>query len=618
MLRPARKAIVMASFAVISLASVGQAKAQRRTTDLYTKQEVQIPMRDGARLFTSIYIPKDTSTAYPLLICRTPYAVGPYGKDFRGVPGPNGAFVDEKFIFVFQDVRGRYMSEGEFVDVRPQQKKNSGKQDVDESTDTWDTIDWLVKNVPNNNGRAGLYGISYPGFYAAAGMVRSHPALKASSPQAPIADWFLGDDWHHHGAFFLFDAFNFYQSFGQERPKPTTSYPPGFAGYGNQSAYDFLLQLGALRNADEKYFKGRLKFWNELMEHDTYDPWWKARRLDDKLFGVNCAVLTVGGWYDAEDLNGPLAIHKSLQKLAPDQKTTLVMGPWSHGGWMGSSGKSLGDQEFGSTTSLTFQNDIYLPWFKSHLKGDGSIDMPKAVVFRTGVNQWERLPAWPPKELKKQSIYLNGNHTLTWEPAKVGDDVGRESYFSDPSKPVPYTETVTQNRGVTYVTEDQTFASKRPDVLTFTGDPLGKAVTLAGPIDVDLWVSTTGTDADFVVKVIDVTPSENGKPSRQLLIRGDVMRAKFRRSYEKPEPFTPGKIERVRFDLMDLFHTFQPGHKIMVQIQSSWFPLVDRNPQTFTSIGKASDSEFQKATINVYWSKAHPSRLEVGVWETDK
>ncbi len=586
----------------------------------YTKLEQMIPMRDGVKLFTAIYMPKDRSRTYPILITRTPYSVSPYGAEqYRPSLGPSLFMQNEKYIFVYQDVRGKFMSEGEWVEVRPYKPAKSGPTDIDESTDSFDTIEWLLKNVPNNSGRVGMWGISYPGFYTSMGAIDAHPALKAASPQAPIADWFIGDDFHHNGALFLPHAFNFFATLGKRRPKPTTEFPPRFA-HGTPDGYRFFLELGPLRNANLKYLKGEVGFWNDLMEHPNYDAFWQARNIRPHLRNIKPAVMTVGGWFDAEDLFGALETYKTIERTNPGARNTLVMGPWFHGGWARSDGDALGDINFGSKTSLVYQETIELPFFNCLLKDkcDGA-QIPEAMVFETGSNTWRRYDSWPPKNVETRDLYLNANGKLSFTEDK--SVAGFDEYVSDPAHPVPFINGVDPGMTREYMVEDQRFASRRPDVLVYKTDILDRDVILAGPIKATLFVSTTGTDSDFIVKLIDVFPDSTADPDPnpkgvrmggyQMLVRGEPMRARFRNSYSMPEAMTPGKITKIEFTLPDVNHAFLRGHRIMIQIQSSWFPLVDRNPQKFVDINRAAESDFQKATQRVYRSGANRSRITV-------
>lgn len=517
----------------------------------YTKFEYRIPMRDGVKLFTAVYVPNDTSKKYPFLMARTPYSVGPYGADrYADVLGPSAGYAKEGFIFVYQDVRGRYMSEGEFVNMRPHVAKKRGPKDVDESTDTWDTLEWLVANVPGNNGRAGQWGISYPGFYTSAGVIDSHPALKAVSPQAPIADWFW-DDMHRHGAFILPLAFNFFSSFGQPRPEPTTEDAERY-DHETPDGYKFFFELGPLSNVDEKHFKGEIAFWTEMSQHPNYDAFWQARNILPHLKNVKAAVMTVGGWFDSEDLYGPLKTYRAIEKQNPGIFNVLVMGPWIHGGWRRTDGDELGDAHFGFKTSKLYQEEVELPFFEHFLKGTEKPDLPEAFVFETGTNRWRRFDAWPPKETVSKSLYLQAGGGLAFSPPAGAAEGAADAYVSDPAKPVPYTMEITANWGKKFMTEDQRFAAWRPDVLVYQSEPLVEDLTLAGPIKADLWVSTTGTDSDFIVKLIDVFPGrlpgwekdseERDFGDTQRLVRAEVFRGRFRDSYETPKPFVPGEV----------------------------------------------------------------------------
>ncbi|MEJ7828217.1 MAG: CocE/NonD family hydrolase [Segetibacter sp.] len=609
----------------IPLASFSQNADSIWIRNNYYKIERSIPMRDGVKLFTSIYIPKDSSEKHPILLTRTPYSCAPYGEDKYKAYWDSylKEYCKEKYIMVTQDVRGRWMSEGEFVDVRPFSPNKKTKQDIDEASDTYDAIDWMIKNVPGNNGNVGVFGISYPGFYSTMAALSNHPALKVVSPQAPVTDWFVGDDFHHNGAFMLMDAFAFYSTFGRPRPEPTSVGPAAF-DYSTQDNYSFYLQNGALSNYSKNYMGDSIKFWTDLMNHPTYDAWWKARNVRNFIKSVKPATLVVGGLFDAEDCFGAWETYKAIEKQSPGTNNKIVMGPWYHGGWSRSNGSNLGNVQFASKTSEYYQNNIEIPYFNYYLKNKGpQPDLAEANIFFTGENKWHQLPQWPPANVQQKELYLHQQSQLSWSKSsstrgnqKTADN-GFSEYISDPSKPVPYTEDVHQKRTREYMTDDQRFASRRPDVLTFTTDSLTEDLTLAGPIIADLMVSITGTDADFIVKVIDVFPdklkySDTDKylmGGYQMLVRGEVMRGKFRNSLEKPEPFVPGKITEVKYTLPDVAHTFKKGHKLMIQIQSSWFPIVDRNPQKFMDIYHAKDEDFQKATIRVYHDASAGSKI---------
>jgi putative CocE/NonD family hydrolase len=584
----------------------------------YIQQDHMIPMRDGKRLFTTVYIPRDISQKYPIIMTRTPYKTDTYINPL----GMGRDFVREGFIFVYQDVRGRYQSEGDFVNVRPHKPVKKGSNDIDESTDTYDTIEWLINNVPGNNGRVGLWGISYLGFYTTHGMIDAHPALKAASPQAPVTDWFIGDDFHHNGAFFLTDAFSFISSFGVPRPEPTKERAPRF-DFKMPDGYKFFLELGPIRNVNEKYFKQGIPFWNDLMKHGTYDAFWKARDPLQHLHNVKPAVMTVAGWFDAEDLWGTLAVYRTVEKYNPGIFNILVMGPWSHAGWIFFSGERLGDLRFGSKTSIFYQRNIALPFFNYYLKDKGELDLPEAYVFETGKNQWRQFDSWPPKSTEEKPLYFHESGQLSFEPPIPQKEIVFDEYLSDPARPVPYIGNIQIGRsGAEYMVADQRFAATRPDVLVYQTDVLTEELTIAGPITAKLCVSTSGTDSDWVLKLIDVYPDysdDESKPMRvrmrgyQQLVRAEIMRGKFRNSFEKPEAFIPNQPAKVEFVLPDTLHTFSKGHRLMVQIQSSWFPLVDRNPQKFVDIYTATEADFQKATQRLYRSGENISSIVLTV-----
>jgi len=464
----------------------------------YTKYEYRIPMRDGKRLFTAVYVPKDQGQTYPILLMRTPYSVRPYGVDHStDYLAPSALSAKVGYIFAYQDVRGRWMSEGEFVNMRPHNPGKKAATDVDESTDTYDTIDFLLKRVPNHNGKVGQWGISYPGFYTAAGMIDAHPALKAVSPQAPVTDWFVGDDFHHNGAFFLPHMFNFLARFDRPRPEPTRKFNPSF-DHETPDGYDFFLKLGPLNYAGERYFKGEAAFWTEAMKHGTYDDFWKARNIRAHLKDIKPAVMTVGGWFDAENLFGALEVYKNLKKNSPKTSNMLVMGPWNHGGWTRDDGLKLGDVSFDAKTAEFFRQQIELPFFEYHLKGKGTVAHPEAWVFETGRNVWHKHDSWPPKTAKPRSLYFHPGGKLRDEsPGDATPENGHDEYLSNPAKPVPYLDKIVIGMAPEYMTADQRFAARRPDVLVYETDVLEEDVTVAGPIKANLFVSTTGTDADW-------------------------------------------------------------------------------------------------------------------------
>lgn len=593
--------------------------------DNFTKREVMIPMRDGKQLFTTIYSPKDQAKQYPIIMRRTPYSCAPYGTGSFSENFQNMNLARAGYIFVFQDVRGRYMSEGEFVDVRPfnpaTDPSPKGKKAVDEGSDTYDTVDWLLKNVANNNGRVGVMGISYPGFYATLAILAGHPAIKAVSPQAPVTDWFIGDDFHHNGAFMLMDGFSFYSGFGKVRPKPTTDGQGGFNDWQTPDNYDFYLKAGALRNFATKYEMGKIPFWNDLMSHPNYDAWWQARNPRPHLKNIQPAVMTVGGLFDAEDCWGAWNTYKAIEQQNPKSHANqIVMGPWVHGGWARGTGEFLGNVNFGSKTSDFYQKEIEFKFFEYHLKGLGAMELPEAYVFETGSNQWKTYETWPPKNIMQKKFFFHANGQLGERMAKNSKQSAiqaeKSAYISDPSKPVPYTEDVHLRRTREYMCDDQRFAARRPDVLVFETEVLNSTLTVTGPVMADLWTSISTTDADFVVKLIDVFPDtlslvSNDVPlgGYQMLVRGEVFRGKFRESFETPKAFEPNKPTQVRFELPDVSHSFLPGHKMMVQIQSSWFPLVDRNPQQFTNIYECSDADFVPCEVSIW----HNSAFESGI-----
>jgi hypothetical protein len=584
----------------------------------YTKKEYRIEMRDGVKLFTSVFSPKDTSLEYPIILWRTPYSVGPYGEDkfpvFRRYTWQH--FIEEKYIIVFQDVRGRFMSEGDFINMTPFITNKKSNKEIDESTDAYDTIEWLVNNIPNNNGNVGLWGISYPGFYTAMGGIDAHPAVKAISPQAPIADWFANDDWHHNGAFALAGGFPFMYVFGPQRDGLVQEWPEEF-NFGTADGYNFYLNLEALKNVNENHFNHEIPFWDSLMIHGTYDDFWKAKNSLPHFNNIKPAVLVVGGWFDAENLYGVLHTYNSIEEKNIDNKNHLVMGPWIHGGWVRTDGSSLSDISFCSKTGDYYVNNIELPFFNYYLKGKGNLNLPEAYVFETGSNEWKKYDSWPPVNTGDFSLYLNENHSLTFNqpPAtNIQPIMSFDEYISDPAKPVPFTKEITTDVPKEYMVEDQRFAARRPDVLVYETGILDNDITFTGNVIADLFVSTTGTDADWVVKLIDVFPADSSSDSvvyseYQMLVRGNILRGKFRESLETQKPFTPGEITNIKFDLLDINHTFKKGHRIMVQIQSSWFPLFDRNPQKFVNIYNADESDFQKATQRVYFSEEYPSRI---------
>jgi uncharacterized protein len=589
----------------------------------YDLVEYRIPMRDGAKLFTLAYIPKDKSKTYPILMNRTCYNVAGYGS-FNTHGHPSTYLVHDKYILVFQDVRGRYRSDGKFDNMTPNIPGNDpkNKKAIDESSDTWDTIDWLVKNIKGNNGKVGMYGISYPGFYTAAALPDAHPALKASSPQAPVSDFFF-DDFHHMGAF-LQSYIPAFAVFGYQKDSLTTQNwfedeimrfyesPP-------KDAYDFYLAQGPLKNITQKYHHDNF-FWQQMVDHPNYDDFWQKRNLLPHLKGVKPAVMTVGGWFDAEDLYGPLNIYKRIEQTTPGAYNTIVMGPWGHGDWAGEDGKSLHNHiYFGDSISTFYQREIERKFFAHFLKNEGQSALPEAYMFDTGKKEWRKYDVWPPRDIPKMQLYFGENGKLGIN--KPINEQAVFEYVSDPAKPVPYTS---QTEGLTFtprlfMSDDQREASRRPDVLTFQSDVLTDDVVLAGEIAAKLKVAMTGTDADFIVKLIDVYPEDHPNYDHnpknivmggyQQLVRSEVFRGRFRNSFEKPEPFKANEITDVNFPLQDILHTFKKGHRVMIQIHSTWFPYIDRNPQKYVdNIFKANEEDFIKSTIRVYGN----SVVEIG------
>jgi putative CocE/NonD family hydrolase len=602
------KYFLFISSIVFALQSCAQTSVNNDTyvKDNYVKKEFTITMRDGVKLFTSVYIPKDTSQQYPFLMMRTPYSVAPYGEtNYKRRLGPNPLFNKEKYIFVYQDVRGRHMSEGQFHEMTPAIDNKKDNTEVDESSDTYDTVDWLLKNIHNNNGKVGIYGISYPGFYATASLPNAHPAIKAVSPQAPVTDEFDGDDANHRGAFFLMDNFSFENFFDAPRTGPREQNPQVDSALHIDDVYDFYLKMGALHNYNDVYYHNKAKIWDEYLEHSTKDTYWQARNIRPHLKNIKPATLVVGGWFDAEDMFGALNTYKAIEEQNATNDNRLVMAPWTHGAWERNNWDHFAAYQFNQDLNGKFQQ-MEFDFFNYYLKGEGNFNAGEATVFVTGINEWKTFNAWPPKELNKQTWWLNKDHQLLLQKAKTE---GKDEYISDPANPVPYIDKRSDDRINEYLGADQTFASKRSDVVYYTSDVLQNDVTLVGPITANLSVSISNTDADFVVKVIDVLPDNN---QTQRLVRAEVLRGKFRNSFEKPEPFVPNQPTNVKFELNDVAHTFLKGHRIMVQIQSSWSPLVDRNPQQFINIPTAKDEDFKKETITILHDDAHPSFIQVG------
>jgi putative CocE/NonD family hydrolase len=592
--------------------------------DNYTKFEYQIPMRDGKKLFTSVYVPKDQSKKYPIMMDRTCYSVAPYGPaEYKGSLGPSSLFLHDGYIFVYQDVRGRWMSEGIYEEMTPEKEVHKTKNDVDEGTDTYDTIDWLIKNLPNNNGKVGVWGISYPGFYTTTSLLSRHPALVAASPQAPIADLYR-DDAFHNGAFMLVANFDFYPGFtNRQDDKPTQRRGARVNFKGSEDGYKFFMDMATMRNTNTKFYKDTIRLWNEMMDHPNYDQHWKDRNVLTHLHDIKTAVLVTGGWYDAEDLYGAINTYKTLEKENPKTPIYFTMGPWVHGGWARGPGDHLGDIDFAMQNGPFYREKIELTFFSHYLKGT-EMDLPKISAFETGINSWKKYNEWPPKEAKEQNLYFLPGGKLSFEAPKAAGN-SNDEFISDPNKPVPFVDGITGGMKREYMTGDQRFAERRNDVLTYQTETLDKDVTIAGNIWANLKVSTTGTDADWIVKVIDVYPDtaknnqftskETTMAGYEQMVRSEAMRGKFRNGFDKPEAFIPGKVTPVNFELQDVLHTFKKGHRIMVQLQSTWFPLIDRNPQVFEDIMKAKETDFKKATHKVYTSATSPSFLKVRVME---
>lgn len=600
-------------FLSLTLVFAAHAAAQIASNEQYDKYEYMIPMRDGVRLCTTVYVPKNKPGEKPIMLQRTPYSAGPYGERMKPSHPGSQKFKDAGYIYAYQDVRGRYMSEGEFVHMRPQLQVKWLPHDVDESTDTYDTVEFLIKNVPQNNQKVGIWGISYPGGYAALGAIDTHPALKAASPQAPTAEWFLGDDFHHNGVFFLQDAFSFLSGFDGPRNGPAPTNQRLFSFNIEGDAYKFFLNLGPIANTQKpEYFGGRSRWWNDMFRHGHYDEFWQARNVPNNMKNVKAAVMTVGGWYDAEDLYGPLNVYAKTEQFNPGITNILVMGPWPHGGWAGSRGGRLGHVDF-SAASRHYLDNIEFPFFDHYLRGGPAHGLPEATMYDTGRAEFANFAVWPPKDVRATAYHFDANKALAAGPSGDGSD----EYVSDPMNPAPYEGGTLRGRSRTYMLADQRFASERADVLTYRSPVLDRDVTWLGPVKAHLAFTTTSTDVDFVVKIVDVQPEGTKDPDgndiggAQMMVRGEIMRSKFRHSYSNPAPLTPGKREVVGFTLPDVFHTFKKGHRIMVQVQSAWFPLADRNPQTFTDIYSAGQDAFVKATIQMHRG-ANGSRIEVG------
>lgn len=583
-------------------------------------------MRDGVKLFTAIHIPKNNSEKHPIIIIRTPYSCAPYGAiNFtnRWWTRGDSAYFYRNYIVVMQDVRGKFMSEGDFEDVRPFIKNKKSKKEVDESTDAYDAIDWLVKNIPDNNGHVGVFGISYPGFYATMAAASNHPALKAVSPQAPVTDWFIGDDFHHNGVFFLDDAFTFYRGFGRPRPTPTTNWvnmPP----LGSNDNYHFFLNNGTFAEIKQKYLGDTIKFWNDVAANPDYNSFWKDRNARNAINNLKPASMVVGGLFDAEDCWGAWNLYRAIEKNNPGKYNVIVDGPWWHGGWARSKGNRIGNISFDGNQSEHYYKNFELPFFEFYLRGKGDLSsLAEANIFTSGDNKWHRFDTWPPANTQNKKLYLHQNGKLSFD--KPTTSTSFDSYISDPMKPVPYTQDVHFGRTREYMTDDQRFASRRPDVLVYQTEILTEDLTVTGPILAQLSTSISTTDVDYVVKVIDVFPDDFKYPDKQMqdvttqmggyqmLVRGEIMRARYRNSFETPEAMVPNQITNVNFELPDVAHTFKKGHRIMVQIQSTWFPLCDRNPQQFINPYTCTSKDLVKSTINIYNNSVNSSAIVLPV-----
>jgi hypothetical protein len=617
--------VAVGAMGVGSLAA--QPAADLRAT--HTKREVMIPMRDGVKLFTSIFIPRDASRPHPIMLLRTPYSSAPYGADAYpggGLGNQIERYANAGYILVRQDVRGRYMSEGEYANVRPYLPVKRGNRDVDETTDTYDTVEWLVRNLEAGNGRVGILGISYPGFYAWMGAIDAHPAVKAASPQAPVSRWMGGDDFYHHGALLLSHAFDFYAGFGRVRPAPTDQRGERF-DHGTPDGYAFFLRMGPLANANARYFHGEVPFWDTLTTNDQWNAYWAARDVLPHLRNLRPATLVVGGWFDTENLYGALNSYAAAERQSPNATNRLVMGPWYHGEWNGGAGTALGPIEWGMSTSRFYIDSIEGPFFDHYLLDAPAPTIAEATVFNTGTKRWARFDTWPSRNAAKRRVVLGSAGTLRIDGSDATAATAEfTEYVHDPARPVPYTNAIAHWYDRAFMLEDQRFASRRPDVLVFQTEPLTADLTVAGPMQVRFTVSTSGTDADWVVKVIDVFPDDAGGPTTraqgdqrprlggyQMLVRGDVLRGKFRNGLDRPEPFTPDTPTALAFTLQDAFHTFRKGHRIMIQVQSSWFPMVDLNPGVFMRTIEATAADFRTTVQRVYHTAAGPSSVELTV-----
>jgi putative CocE/NonD family hydrolase len=586
----------------------------------YVKSSYMVPMRDGVKLFTIVYTPKDSTQNVPIMLFRTPYSIPPYEPDkYKTLLGPSQEFDKDGYIFVFQDARGKFRSEGVFEVGNPYKPVKKTKMDVDESSDTYDTIDWLLKNARHHNGRVGMWGISYPGWQTAMGIMEAHPALKAASPQASPADMFIGDDFHHNGAFRFQYAFSWLAGNARTRAGSTTERGPAF-DYGTPDGYRFFMNIGTPARVDSLYFHGNVPAWNDFMNHPNYDGYWQKQNVEKDMKNIKPAILNVAGWFDAEDFYGPMSIYRAIEKNNPGNKSTLVVGPWLHGGWSRMKGDTLGSIRFASNTGEYFRENVQYPFFNYYLRDKGDWKGTEAIVFETGRNVWKTYDTWPPKNAVATSLYFQANGKLSFDPPKDTPEPF-DSYTSDPNKPVPFSAETRNTNGHLWMVEDQRFAAARADVLVYETEPLTEDVTVAGPVIASLNVATSGTDSDWIVKLVDVYPGNapDNVPNLsgvrmgdfQMLVGADVFRSKYRNSYTTPEPMVPNQVTKIEYDIRDKYHTFLKGHRIMVQVQSSWFPVIDRNPGKFMDIYHAQPSDFQKTTQKVYRSPQYPSKLVV-------
>ena len=616
--RRCQMVLAAAALLILPISGFAQQQPPPDYSKLFDKSEAMIAARDGVKLHTEIYSPKNATETLPIILERTPYGLADDDKGYSRILRRYAELIPEGYIFAFQDIRGRYGSEGKFVMQRPVRDPKDAKA-IDEGTDTYDTIDWLVKNVPHNNGRVGLLGVSYGGWLTVMGMLEPHPALKAASEQASPADMFLGDDFHHNGAFRL--SYGFEYSTMMETGKTNFAFQ-----FDRFDTYDWYLRLGALSNANKNFIHGELPTWNDFVVHPNYDSFWKQQAMSFILTRPKVPNLNVAGWWDQEDSYGPMKIYEILEKDDPDHLNYLVAGPWNHGGWARGEGKSLGAIPFGSDTSLYFRRNIEAPWFAYWLKNKGSLPLKEALLFQTGSNTWVKFDSWPPGNAQKRTLYFREDGKLSFEAPQSESAQSFDSYVSDPAHPVPY-----RSRPIdmtypedhpggwpTWLVQDQRFVDNRPDVISWQTEELKEDVTLAGRVTAKLFASTTGSDADWIVKLIDVYPQkypEDWKLSGyELMIADEVFRGRFRNSFEKPEPLTPGAVTPFAIDLHTANHVFKKGHRIMVQVQSTWFPIIDRNPQKFVpNIFEARESDYQKATQRIYRSKDFPSGVEIFV-----